>query len=386
MADIVILTAKFGNGHLSAALNIQKALQETYPNLSVELVDPFETNPRVYALLRRAYRFVANRTPLIWKGIFKLTDRTLFAEWSMARKADMRKVFAGLYETYHPKVVITTYLSYPYILTRHYGDCDKRPFRLLTVITDSVTINRTWITGESDLYLVADPLSASSLEKLGIPATRIVVTGFPTPPRFVELTDHGRLRAPLKRDPKGRLTILYLPNMGMRNLPAILRIIGSRPDVKLVLALGNHPHLVKRVQRLVPSLQCEVEVHGFIPDICYRMLDADMVITKAGGATVHEAIAAGCPLVISQVTPGQEEGNARLIESMGMGMVVRDERGLRKLLKFFSQVDYQVLEPMRQNLEKVRRVDAAYRIADLAAGIALSGQEEDTSPQPQPTP
>ncbi len=35
--------------------------------------------------------------------------------------------------------------------------------------------------------------------------------------------------------------------------------------------------------------------------------------SKAGGATTQEAIAARCPMIISQIAPGQEEGNARLI-------------------------------------------------------------------------
>ena len=38
-----------------------------------------------------------------------------------------------------------------------------------------------------------------------------------------------------------------------------------------------------------------------------------LVISKAGGATVQEAIAARCPMIVNQVIPGQEEGNARLI-------------------------------------------------------------------------
>jgi processive 1,2-diacylglycerol beta-glucosyltransferase len=44
-----------------------------------------------------------------------------------------------------------------------------------------------------------------------------------------------------------------------------------------------------------------------------------LTVGKAGGATVHEAIAARCPMLIHHLVPGQEEGNLRLLEAIGAG-------------------------------------------------------------------
>jgi UDP-N-acetylglucosamine:LPS N-acetylglucosamine transferase len=159
------------------------------------------------------------------------------------------------------------------------------------------------------------------------------------------------------------LTILYLPNQGVRYLFKILKVLCSSAAVKIIMALGNRPRLIRRVRRFGERLQCRMEVTGWVPGIHRRMLEADLVITKAGGATVHEALAAGCPVIISQVTPGQEEGNARLIESLGLGLVVRNDHSLHKLVKFLRQVDFEMLDNMRRNVEKFRRADAPFRIA-----------------------
>jgi UDP-N-acetylglucosamine:LPS N-acetylglucosamine transferase len=35
------------------------------------------------------------------------------------------------------------------------------------------------------------------------------------------------------------------------------------------------------------------------------MLESHLLISKAGGATVQETIAAKCPMIISQVVPGR---------------------------------------------------------------------------------
>jgi processive 1,2-diacylglycerol beta-glucosyltransferase len=49
------------------------------------------------------------------------------------------------------------------------------------------------------------------------------------------------------------------------------------------------------------------------------MAASDVVLTKAGGATVHECLAAGVPAVVNYVIPGQEEGNLELLERLGCG-------------------------------------------------------------------
>ena len=46
-----------------------------------------------------------------------------------------------------------------------------------------------------------------------------------------------------------------------------------------------------------------------------------LLISKAGGATVQEAIPAGCPMIVNHIIPGQEEGNARYLVETNSGTV-----------------------------------------------------------------
>lgn len=381
MPDIVILTARYGHGHLTAAENIRRALADSYPDLSVEVVDPFLiTNPGIYRFLQKLYRWVSIRVPLAWYWFFLIMDRTPLGEWMFLGNRDVARFFAGFPDRYRPRLVISTYPLYASALDRFHGSFPDRPFPILTVITDSVTINRLWLKGSTDAFLVADPLTARVLEEGGVPARRILVTGFPTPSRLVELAA-AKIAArenrcqPESIEPARPLTILYLPNRGRKYLFKILRILGTRTNLKVILALGRRERLQAKVRQLTPRLQCSLEVLGWVPDICYRMLEADMVITKAGGATVHEALAVGCPVIICEVTPGQEEGNARLIESLGLGMVVKNSRGLYHLVKFFEQADFQMLDQLRENVARFRRGNASLWIATLAAKAAAAGPE-----------
>jgi len=364
MPDVVILTARFGHGHLSAAENIREAMAEVCPELSVEIIDPFqETNPRKYRFMRWLYQTATNHFPLGYYWFYRLMDRTRLAEKSFIGNRRMRDFFTSFNHDYQPGLVLNTYPVYAAALEHFHGPKPRRPFHVLTVITDSVAINRAWLRGDTDSFLVADALTSLTLQKKGIPEESIQVTGFPTPPFFAR---YSRSNETGGDDMSSRkVTILYLPNLGTTHLFPILKVLGDSPKLKVILALGHRRRLIQKVRKFCTKLRCETEVHGWIPEVYRRMLEADLVITKPGGATVHEALAAGCPVIISQVTPGQEEGNARLIESMGLGFVVRNAHSLRKLMTFCRDVDFDVLENMHQNVQKIRCVDAPFRIAKI---------------------
>ncbi len=57
------------------------------------------------------------------------------------------------------------------------------------------------------------------------------------------------------------------------------------------------------------------------------------VISKAGGATTQEAIAARCPMIVNQIVPGQEEGNYELLRRHGAGALAETPEAALELLR-----------------------------------------------------
>jgi UDP-N-acetylglucosamine:LPS N-acetylglucosamine transferase len=58
------------------------------------------------------------------------------------------------------------------------------------------------------------------------------------------------------------------------------------------------------------------------------MRACDVVVTKAGSATLAEAFSQARPVVTYQALPGQEEGNVALLEREGLGRHVADMAAL----------------------------------------------------------
>jgi processive 1,2-diacylglycerol beta-glucosyltransferase len=69
-----------------------------------------------------------------------------------------------------------------------------------------------------------------------------------------------------------------------------------------------------------------VQVLGWTNQMPRLMLTHHLVVTKAGGATVQEAIAGRCPMILNQVIPGQEDGNAQLVKELDAGVVAEKNR------------------------------------------------------------
>uniref|UniRef100_A0A0G4FSX5 Diacylglycerol glucosyltransferase N-terminal domain-containing protein n=1 Tax=Chromera velia CCMP2878 TaxID=1169474 RepID=A0A0G4FSX5_9ALVE len=60
-------------------------------------------------------------------------------------------------------------------------------------------------------------------------------------------------------------------------------------------------------------------VEGFLQNPSGLLFGADLLVSKAGGASIAEAAACGLPLLISHSLPGQEARNVKFVEEKGFG-------------------------------------------------------------------
>ena len=83
---------------------------------------------------------------------------------------------------------------------------------------------------------------------------------------------------------------------------------------------------IGRAEKLRPAIEeasggSKTKIIGWTDELPRLLHDNHVLIGKAGGATVQETIAAGCPMIINHVVSGQEEGNARLIVETNSGVI-----------------------------------------------------------------
>jgi processive 1,2-diacylglycerol beta-glucosyltransferase len=358
---ILILTAGFGEGHNSAARGIREGLAAASGGTAaVELHDIFaETYGFVNDCSRRGYLTMINRMPRAWGRLYNWLDRQEnYASqlgWLFMAKARLSQLLVR----FQPSAVVSVYPAYPHLLDLILEGAPAA-FRRVVCITDSITVNAIWFRCGSDLFLVPNEPTAAVLARAGLPNEKVRVSGFPVTLRFAEL---GELRP--RPAPGGERRLLYMINAGGRAAPEIIRRLARLPNVRLTVTVGRDGRLRRTVEAVKAELARKFEIVGWSDQLPRLMLESHLLISKAGGATVQEAIAAKCPMIVSQIVPGQEEGNARLIEESRSGTVATTPEEIVAVVERAFAEDARLWREWSENISRLSRPKAALEIAEL---------------------
>jgi len=313
--SVLILTAGFGEGHNAAARNLSQAIVALSPQTKVVVSDVFqEAYGSFNRLVQKGYVAMINHAPLLWQGIFHLMDCPPLVEMHMRFYGAAGKTLLKLIEEHEPEVIVSTYPGCNHLLDWVYRKRLRRPFRTVTVITDSLSVNSVWYRAHSDAFVVANEPTAAVMRHAGVPEKKIHVLGFPVPRIFASLTAN-RAIAPAD----GHWRVLYVINSGRNLAPAIVRHLLKLENVSLTVTVGRDEELGRRITSDIQAAGKTAEVYGWTPEMPRLMAENHLLISKAGGATVQETLAARTPMIITQIVPGQEEGNARLVMEHGAG-------------------------------------------------------------------
>jgi processive 1,2-diacylglycerol beta-glucosyltransferase len=316
---ILLLTAGFGDGHNTAARNVMHGLNRLRPDEPTEIVDVFDVaHPHTAPLMKQGYQMLITRAPWAWAWMFAQSAKMNF-DGGIDTVAALRNTIEKLLAKHRPKAVVCTYPLYPKLFQQLRAKGRKVP-PVFTVITDSISIHPMWLLAPSDVYFVADEDSKESAVKLGADPALVHASGFPVSLDFMEVPDPSECLSP-----KGKL--LYLPSTSVghvaQTLAALRPLVTS--GVKLTLPVGKHAaRLHQVVTRFIDSVPAgNVDVLGWTNEMPRLLKTHDFVICKAGGAILHEALAATCPAIIDYVVPGQEEGNAELLTKHECGVTTK---------------------------------------------------------------
>ena len=91
------------------------------------------------------------------------------------------------------------------------------------------------------------------------------------------------------------------------------------PDTEITVVTGRLKSLHRTLSESGIIDGVKTHLIGWTDKMPELLCSHHLYIGKAGGAVVHEAMAARCPILVSHVVPGQEEGNIELIERHDIG-------------------------------------------------------------------
>jgi processive 1,2-diacylglycerol beta-glucosyltransferase len=351
----LILTAGFGEGHNSAARGIRDGLAQISPESSVECRDLFaEAFGPINELVRRMYVFTINRAPHIWSDIYSWIDHYPDFHDGLRWFSRARNRLAKIIERDHPEIIVSVFMPYAHFLDELYGPANGSNPKRIVCITDSITINSIWYRGSADYFLIANEQTADVVANAGVDRALLRVFGFPVSPRFAALPD--RPSGPPWR-------ILQMINAGQTFALDLTRFLVKIPNTELTVTVGRDEKLRRAVELIREASAQKFTIIGWTTELPQLLASHHVLVSKAGGATVQEAIAARCPMIINQIVPGQEEGNAQLIAQTNSGAVAfTNDKVIATLTRAFADGG-NLLREWNANISKISRPAASLDIA-----------------------
>jgi processive 1,2-diacylglycerol beta-glucosyltransferase len=368
---ILILTAGYGEGHNSAARALKSAFDEQ-PGIEAELVDIFALRaPRFNNLSRRGYIKVINSAPKLWSRFFRWLDESKHAPAMMRTLASHRALLGRIIAEKQPIALLSTYPVYSWLLQKLRAE-GKVPCPLYTVVTDAITINSLWYRAPSDGWFVTDHDSAAFLRQRGVPAAKVHVSGFPVSLAFADRS--AALQPPEPVGPAQSRRVLYMINSSREvALPIVRELLQHGVNWKITFTTGRDARFRQEIEQLARQAPGPTEVLGWTDRIPELLMTHHVVISKAGGATTQESINALCPLIVSQIVPGQEEGNYELLRRSDAGVLATTPAAIVAQVQVAFAKDASLWSHWRKNLRKIAHPAAARSIATHVLEHSVAG-------------
>ncbi|MDQ6663840.1 MAG: galactosyldiacylglycerol synthase [Acidobacteriota bacterium] len=204
---------------------------------------------------------------------------------------------------------------------------------MVTILTDMADYPpHFWIERQSQYLICGTSRAVEQAKETGHPPHMVFQTsGMILHPRFYEPVEIDRAaeRRRLGLDPDLPTGLVLFGGHGSGAMLEIARRLQvSKLKVQLILICGHSKKLASALRGIVGPVPMYIE--GFTKDIPLFMALSDFFIGKPGPGSISEALAMRLPVIVERNawTLPQERYNADWIQERGVGLVLRNFRGI----------------------------------------------------------
>jgi processive 1,2-diacylglycerol beta-glucosyltransferase len=367
--EILILQCPAGGGHRAAAMAIAERAEAR--GIGARVIDALSFAPPWFA---RFYVDTHLRSsayvPRLYGSAYFASNHRSAVDGELRKRFDhwigkplMREVVAS-----DPLAVVTTHFfpMFKLVWARKTGLL-RAP--LVEVVTDYAA-HAVWAEPGADAYCAPSGKACRDLVEHGVSPDLVFATGIPVRSAFADAP-------PVASTPGDPLRVLVTSGgFGVGPVLRVLKSFVGVPNVSLTFVCGQNPNLVRRVRRSCDKYGIEADVIGFERQMPARVAEADVVVTKPGGLTVSECLAAGRPLVLVGAVPGQETLNQAWVTEQGAGVAALPDA----VGGVIAELRQQKLARMAERARSLGAPHAADRVLAVTLALSLARSRGASSP------
>lgn len=348
---ILILTAGFGAGHVSAANAIKDAILKDEENVNILIRNFIDASvPKLNKPMVKFYEQNTKYTPELYNCYYYL-KKSFSSKYDIAHKVYTPKL-SKFIEDLNPDLIISTF-PLAAACVNNFRNSDEGYFiPAATVITDVVD-SMEWIFENTELYFVPSIEIKNRFMQRGISPDKVEVVGVPISSKFrVEHKEHlpGKYRVIILGGGRG---LFDISEDFMRWIDEFISTEEGK-SLEVTIVTGTNKKLYDNLTEKDPLEN--IKVLGYVNNMDELLKSHDLMMTKPGGATLFEAIYTKTPLMVKIPRLGQEIENGKFIIDKGIGLMYSDEKDLREILKSIaSGKSDSILSFMNHNIEQFRQ-------------------------------
>jgi processive 1,2-diacylglycerol beta-glucosyltransferase len=364
---LIFYISDFG-GHSKAAENIKEAFKYKSPHAKVLSINGFgHFYPRWEKIVDSIYTTVIKHVPRLWGGIYD--RRKVVNCLTPCRELVNRMTFgkvAHIIKEFKPTCFVATQ-AFPCGLVADFKKRFGLKIPLVAVVTDYHP-HRFWIHPFIDKYVVASYEAKEILMQEGVAEEKIKVLGIPISIKFLNAHSKEATSKDLGFRSDLDSVLIMGGGLGIGPIKKIAQELDELDrDFQIIVVCGKNETLYNWFEKNKGDFRKPIFCFGYI-DFVHKIMDfSDIIITKAGGITISEALAKSLAIIVINPIPGQEERNVdyllrkqALIKADGASSIGET---VKECLEDKKRI-YSLKEKAREN----SFMDSSLRIVDLISG------------------
>lgn len=329
-------TLAAGGGHVATARALAQAVERHYPGRFACTVSDYMSFLGFHAEDERhkaLWRWMLQHP---WSARWgqRLTDRVPTLTNRLHRRTldAVARAAAEHLGALRPALVVANHGWLTVALTRaqrRYG----LSARVLTFATEPLDASALWAEPEAERFVVPSRGALRDLTRFGVPEAKIDLIGYPVQDAFLHPPAQVQARRALGLE--DRFTCLVsLGGEGVGgDAQRVVEALQKHPVAPQVVAVAGRNEALRRQLGALAG----VHAFGFVEAMAEPIAAADVVVGKAGPASVLEALAVGRPLLLTAYAGLNEQKLVRFVEAKGLGQYAPTPGRLGAALGHYTQ-------------------------------------------------
>ena len=314
MKRILIMHISEFGGHKRASQNIEEALRFIDPTIKTMNINGLgRLYPRSEKIVDLIYTTTIKRLPRVWGKVYDRHSvvKTVTPLMRVANMIGFGK-FASILKDFRPDAIVATQ-AFPCSVAAEFKKKHNLSLPLFAVVTDYHP-HRFWIHPNVNTYIVACQEAKDTLMREGIKEDKIKILGIPISYRFLDVYKKEDIAREYGFDLQSPCVLIMGGGLGFGPIKDVFVEL-NKIDLpfQVIVVCGKNKTLYRWFKKRRNRFRRPVFYFGYI-DFVNKLMDfSDIIITKAGGVTISEALSKELGIIVINPIPGQEERNVEYL-------------------------------------------------------------------------